>query len=110
MTIVYIAGPYRAGDAWARETNIRAAEELALRVARRGDVPLVPHTMFRHFDGALPDAFWLEATLELMRRCDLVVVLDTWQRSAGARGEVDEAVRLGIPIISAGDYLGGRAA
>ena len=50
-------------------------------------------------DGELPDSFWLEATLELLRRCDLVVMMENWEESTGARGEHDEAIRRGIRVV-----------
>jgi hypothetical protein len=91
MFVVYVAGPYRAKDAWAREQNIRRAEEAAFALAEMGAAPLCPHTMTRFFDGTLSDDYWLAVTLELMRRCDAILLLDGWERSAGARAEAAEA-------------------
>lgn len=102
MPVVYIAGPFRAPDAWQREQNIRRAEELALRVWRLGAVALCPHMNTRHFDGAAPDDVFLQGDLELLRRCDAVVCTVDWVLSTGARVEVDEAHRLGIPVFNAG--------
>lgn len=102
MPVVYVAGPFRAQIAYDIEQNIRAAEALGLEVCRMGGVAVVPHTQYRFFQGALPDEFWLEATLELLRRCDAIVLLPTWQKSSGARGEHDEAVRLNLPVFHAG--------
>lgn len=100
--VVYVAGPYRATTPWGVEQNVRRAEEVALELARRGYVPLCPHTMYRFFDGQCDDAFWLGGTLELMRRCDLVVMVDGWEASQGSRGEHAEAKRLRIPVLPAG--------
>ena len=97
--VVYIAGPYRAANAWLVERNVRAAEALALEVAELGAVPLCPHTMTRHFEGTLTEQYWLDATLELMRRCDVVLLVPGWKQSEGTRGEVAEAVRLGLPVF-----------
>jgi hypothetical protein len=49
--------------------------------------------------GAADDSLWLEGDLEMMRRCDAVICTDDWQRSEGARNEVGEAKRLGIPVF-----------
>ena len=49
MKVVYIAGPYTAPDAWQRELNIRAAEMMAMEVAKLGAMPLCPHTNTRFF-------------------------------------------------------------
>lgn len=95
--LVYVAGPYRAPTAWGIECNIVAARQLGARVAALGAYPVIPHSNTAHFDGLGPDELWLAGTLELMRRCDAVALLDTWQSSSGARAEHAEAERLGLP-------------
>jgi len=97
MKVVYIAGPYRGGTPWDVECNIRRAEELSLRVALMGAMPLCPHTMFRYFDKQSTDVFWLKGTLELLRRCDAVVFTPNWKDSEGARHEYEEAQERNIP-------------
>lgn len=97
VKVVYIAGPFRGANAWEVERNIRRAEEVAFQVASIGGMPLCPHTNTRFFDGTLTGRFWLDGTLELMRRCDAVLFLPTWEQSAGAKAEHDEAVFLQIP-------------
>lgn len=95
--VIYIAGPFRGANAWEVEQNIRRAEVLAFEVAKLGAMPLCPHTNTRCFDGTLTPEFWIDGTMELMRRCDAVLFTDEWERSVGARGEYLEAQRLGIP-------------
>jgi hypothetical protein len=99
MKLVYVAGPYRAKTAWQRELNIREAEELGFRIAVIGFVPVIPHTMYRHFDGELTDEFWLGGTLALMERCDAVVLTGRWQESTGAKGERARALELELPVF-----------
>lgn len=99
--IVYIIGPFRASTTWAVEQNVRRAEELALQVVDAGAMPLCPHTNTRFFHGIGPDAFWLEGTLELLRRSDAAITVDGWERSTGSKGEVGEADRLGLPMFHA---------
>lgn len=99
MRVIYIAGPFRGPDSWIIENNIRRAEELSLEVDKLGAMALCPHTNTRFFQGALPDAFWLEGTLELLRRCDATMMVAGWERSVGARGEKAEAERLGMPVF-----------
>ncbi len=96
MKVVYIAGPFRGKNAWEVEQNIRRVEKLGFQVAQLGASPLMPHTNTRFFDGTLDDRYWLEATLELMRRCDAVLFTADWMRSTGAQEEEKEARRLGI--------------
>jgi hypothetical protein len=98
MRVIYIAGPYRASTPYGVERNIRRAEAMMLLVAELGYVALCPHTMTRYLDGTFSDEYWLEATLELMRRCDAVVLCNGWEHSEGTRGEVAEAERLGLPV------------
>ena len=101
MKRVYIAGPFRGPDAWAVECNIREAEALGFRVASMGAVPVIPHAMFRFFDRTLTDQFWIDATLELLRACDTIVLTPRWEMSAGARGELNEARTRGLPVFFA---------
>lgn len=99
LKVIYVAGKYRGPNAWAVEQNIRAAEEVAARVWALGMVALCPHANSRHMDGVASDAHFLAGTLELMRRCDAVVLVPNWRDSQGARAEVAEAERLGIPVF-----------
>lgn len=108
MKLVYIAGPYRAGTPWLVEQNIRRAEELGLRVAMLGAMPVIPHSMCRFFDGERTGQFWVDGTLELMRRCDAVMLVSGWTESVGTRGEVEEAKRIGIPVFAVFDALASR--
>ena len=97
--VIYIAGPFRAPTPWQIELNVRRAEEVALLVAKAGGVPLCPHLIGRHFHGeplGTPDdgQWWVEATLELLRRCDGAIFIDGWEASMGSIGEWNEAARM----------------
>ena len=99
MKLVYVAGPYRASDSWEVEHNVRDAENVGFMIAQFGAVPVIPHTMYRFWNGTLTDEFWLEATLDIMRRCDAVVMACDWEFSSGAKAEKQEAERLKIPVF-----------
>lgn len=100
MLLIYIAGKYRGKTSWQVEQNIRAAEIVGFDLASKYNiVPIIPHTMYRHFDGELTDDFWLKGTLELMRRCDAAVFIPGWHLSSGAVGEHKEAQRIGMPTF-----------
>lgn len=107
MRLVYVAGPYRGNTAWEVEQNIRRAEALGYEVALAGAYPVIPHTNTRaHFEGAQSAAeFWLDGTLELLRRCDAAIFTADWQRSSGARAEREEIERLGRPRFDSIDQL-----
>lgn len=99
MRVVYVAGPFTAGDGWAIEQNIRRAEEVGYRVVELGASPLIPHTNTRFFSGTKTAEFWYEATLELLRRCDAMVTVEGWQDSKGTKRELAEAAERGIPVF-----------
>lgn len=99
MKVVYVAGKFRGPDSWSIENNIRAAETLALEVWRLGAAALCPHTNTRFFQGAAPDAVWLEGDLVMLERCDAVITVDNWKDSTGACAEVDRAYTRKIPVF-----------
>jgi len=99
MKLVYVAGPFRGDSAWAIECNIRRAETLALEVWRLGAAALCPHTNTRFFQNAAPDEVWLAGDLVMLERCDAVILTDCWERSSGARAEVEHAQKRGIPVF-----------
>lgn len=101
--LAYVAGPYRAPTIRQVVENIRRAEAVALALWR-ADVPAIcPHLNTACFDGAAPDAVWLAGDLVMLRRCDVVVLVDGWQASSGTRAEVEAASLAGIPAFESVD-------
>jgi hypothetical protein len=99
MKLIYVAGPFRGPSAWDIECNIRRAETLALEVWRLGAAAICPHANTRFFQNAAPDEVWLKGDLEMLRRCDAVILTPDWIRSSGVRAEVEEANRLCLPVF-----------
>lgn len=101
MKVIYIAGRYTAPDSWAIENNIRAAESLAFEVAKLGAMPLCPHTLTRFFHStAVPtSSFWYEGTLELMVRCDAIILVPGWEGSNSVKLELVEAEARKMPVF-----------
>lgn len=99
IPVVYVAGPFRGPTPWDIECNIRRAEALALEVWRAGAACICPHTNTRFFDKAAPDKVWLEGDIEILRRCDALILTEDWERSSGARNEREEAINLGLTIF-----------
>lgn len=98
MRIVYIAGKLSGANNFDIARNIHAAEELGLRVAEAGAMPLIPHANTgMKFFGTLSEDFWYEGTLELLRRCDAVIMVSGYESSKGAMAEYEEALRLRLP-------------
>lgn len=65
-----------------------------------GAACICPHLNSAQFQGAAPDDVWLAGDIEILRRCDAVILTDDWKRSSGARAEVAEAFRLFIPVFT----------
>lgn len=100
MRVVYTAGRFRGKTPWDVAQNVRRAEVAALEVARSGAMPLCPQANTSLFDGQLAGWFWVDGTLELMRRCDAVYVFDEqWRKSEGTVGEILEAISLSLPVF-----------
>jgi len=102
MKLVYLAGPYRGRSEWDVHTNIQQAEWYAAEITkRRGDLFCVtPHKNTAYMGGLQPDKYFLDGTLELLRRCDYIYLLPNWETSAGAVAEEKEARRLNIKDIT----------
>ena len=114
MKLVYIAGPFRAMSAYANghqdmfavQENIMAAMKLGLEVARMpGAFPVIPHANTMFFTGAAPDHVWLDGDIELLRRCDAILMTPHWQRSSGARAEEKLAREIGLPVFFTADDM-----
>jgi len=103
MKHVYIAGPYRATTRWGVECNIRIAEQHAMMIARFNAIPIIPHAMYRYFDGTMCDDFWIAATLSILKRCDVIVMLPNWKDSEGSKLEHEQAEADGLPIFYASE-------
>jgi hypothetical protein len=104
MKVLYVSGPIRGRDDWTREQNVRRAEEIALEVWALGVVAIVPHVLTRFYGDSLPEQIWLRGDLELITRCDGVLLLEGWEHSTGARIEERFAREKGIEIfISVGE-------
>jgi hypothetical protein len=98
IPVIYVAGPFRAATAWGVEENIRHAEEVGQALVEMGAMPLIPHAITRYLGrGEVPEEFFLQGTLELLRRCNAATFIDGWRGSAGSRDEYAEAERLALP-------------
>jgi len=98
LKVAYVVGPYRADTINGVAQNIQKSRDVALRLWKLGYAAICPHSNTAFFDGACPDSVWLEGDIEILKRCDLVVLVDGWENSAGARCEVEVAAAHGIPI------------
>lgn len=100
MKVIYIAGPYRASTERGIIENIRKAEAVAIKVWQAGHVALCPHMNTRLFGGLCPDEVWLKGDLELLRRCDGMVLVSGWECSQGVLAEIRLAEKIGISVYN----------
>jgi len=107
--LIYVAGRYRAPTRSAIAANIEAARQVGIHAARLGWYPVIPHCNTAHMelDVDRHDDFWLAGTLELMTRCDAVVLVPGWETSAGTAGEIAKADQIGLTVFRDLDGLPG---
>lgn len=100
MKLLYCAGPYRADTAWGTHQNIQEAWRTAYAVVSTmpGWFPVTPHLCTQNMDGIAPDKYFLDGTEELLCRCDAVLLLPGWEKSAGTANEILVAHREMIPV------------
>jgi nucleoside 2-deoxyribosyltransferase len=99
MKVIYIAGKYRDEFPYLIWDHITTAREQATLVWQMGAVALCPHMNSMFLEGAASADAFIEGTLELMRRCDAVLVCPNYESSVGTRGEIAEATKLGKPVF-----------
>lgn len=105
MFLVYVAGPFRGANSWEVELNVRRAEALSLEVWQIGMVAICPHTNTRFFQGTMKDDVWLTGDLEILHRCDAVLLAPGWELSKGTRVEIAEARKWGLPVCTSIEEL-----
>jgi len=102
MQLVYIAGPYRAPTIRGVVENIQRAEKVAIRYWQYGCAVICPHKNTALMDGSVNDNdhdVWLKGDLEMLKRCDVIVMMNDWQSSEGAKAEHEFAKENGIEIV-----------
>lgn len=101
MRLIYVAGRFTATTREGVQRNIAEAVAIGLEVARVGAMPVIPHSNTSHpnFEALQPYTFWIDGTLELLRRCDGIIMVPGWEASRGACGELAEAQRLGLAVF-----------
>jgi hypothetical protein len=101
--IVYIAGPYRGKTIFHVLLNIFRAWREAYRWWKMGYTVICPNTnslLMSEF-GLGEGIDFICADLEILCKCDMIVMLPNWEDSEGAREEHHCAVDLGLEVIYA---------
>lgn len=104
MKVYYVAGPYRADSERGVVENIRNAEAVAIQIWKTGHAALCPHKNTALFGGICPDEIWLSGGLELLRRCDGMVLVPGWEGSEGTKAEMQLAFDLGLPVMELDEF------
>lgn len=101
MKVLYVAGPYRAKTEYQVLQNIREAEAIAVELWKMGFAVICPHKNTAFLGGAkdMPDSVWLRGDLEIIERCDAIVLSPRWRTSTGTIAEKEHAQKLGIPVL-----------
>lgn len=98
MKLIYIAGKYRGKKRYHVKENIMFAERFQLELTKKYPEYffVVPHVMTAAVDGVHDDQYFLDGTLEVLKRCDGIYLLPNWEHSEGAKFEYDYALKNGI--------------
>lgn len=99
MELVYISGSYRDKRPNGVFNNIIKAREKALEYWKKGYAVICPHMNTAFMDGELPDEAWLDGDIEMVKRCDIIVMLKGWENSEGAKIELECAKKHNLKII-----------
>ena len=100
---IYVSGPYSApGEPPSKrqrqiERNIETADEIAVRIAQKGHLPFVPHTMMRGWEDGnkVERSRALDICKRWVEKCDALFYIS---KSPGAEEERQIAVSLGLPV------------
>lgn len=99
--IAYVSGPITGPTAYHVEQNVRMAEAAYVALTRAGHTAICVHTMSRFMDGIATHAEWMRHDLEILRRCDaLVLATQDYQHSRGTLEEIEFATAQGIPVYA----------
>jgi hypothetical protein len=98
MKLIYVAGPYRATSKAGVTRNINHAKNEAKKLWVAGWSVICPHMNTAHLDGVVPEDAFLAGDIEILKRCDAIWMLLGWDKSLGARVEMELAKQIGLEV------------
>ncbi len=105
MKLAYVGGRYRGRTHNEIMENIQAARAVAVRLWELGYAVICPHTNSAFMSGAVSEDAFLRAGIEILHRCDLLVLVEGWPASEGTAKEIEEAKSRGIPVFSDVEFV-----
>ena len=107
MKIIFISGPLTTGwdgkDRSIIEKNILTAEAYQIALANKGVGAFCAHThtSFHNEKGSTaPEEYYYQLDLEFLKRSsDAVLAIPGWEKSKGARHEVEWAIENNLPVF-----------
>ena len=98
--IIFVSGAYRSKyGIIGRAVNIWKAYQVARRLVRQGYSCYIPHMNTALMDGLQSEDWFLEATLKMLPKCQIIYMMKGWENSEGAKMELLEADKRGMDII-----------
>ena len=104
MKVIFVSGKYRSDTERGLIQNIRHAEQEALWLWLQGWAVVCPHKNTAHFGGVLDDPeadhqLWMAGDLEILSRVDAIYMLLGFEKSEGAKLELELAIKLKKEVI-----------
>jgi hypothetical protein len=100
MKVAYVAGPYRSK--WGIIgicINIIRAWRIARELWKMGYIVICPHTNCILMSGEdIPEDYFLTGDMELLKKCDLMVLIPGWPDSKGTISEILLAHKINLPV------------
>ena len=89
MKLLYIAAPYRAKTIISLQQNIHEAKLMSMYYWNKGYAVICPHMNSANFDGLCEDKTFLQGTMLMLSKCDVIAMHPNWEHSTGSVGEHD---------------------
>ena len=100
--IYYVCSPYRGKTPEQVQVHFNYAVDLTREMLLYGHCPITPHlyiTACLNDDDPDERKIGLEAALELLKKCDAVIVGQRYGISEGMAAEIETAKQLNIPVF-----------
>ncbi len=110
MKLIYVAGKYTADSYSAIDDNIKKAAALSIQLFQKGWNVFTPHKNTAHYEiyegiTDLNYRTWINTTLDILKRCDAIIMLDGWEDSKGSVNERAFALDNGIAVYYQEDSI-----